>query len=397
MAITERTAPTIDYTMKTQKRVLLALGWQDHRLLNGIATYATEHDWHISAASITKELLIPWGWDGDGVLAWLAANDELCEFVLSQKKPTVDFSLRRPNLPFAHVAMDHQKCAAMVAEHFLRRGFMNFLYYSDLDNWTYRERGDGFVEALREHGHECAWIKWHTHKSYREGRGEWTERRSWLAATLKKAPKPLAVFTGHGVLTMELLEVCEMSGISVPSEVALVGIEDDLLLPQAIQHSITSVDLNFEELGYQGAAWLDRIMRGGEFPPHPVRIPPTRLNPRQSTDITAVSHEELAKALRFIASHFSESIDIDMVARNVGMSRRALHEAFIDSMGQTPGEVLRTTRMEQAKSLLCDTNLKVEAVAFASGYQSVNSFFIAFKRHCGSPPAEFRKQARRAR
>lgn len=37
--------------MKKQKNVILALGWHDQRLLNGIGTYATKHNWHISEAS----------------------------------------------------------------------------------------------------------------------------------------------------------------------------------------------------------------------------------------------------------------------------------------------------------------------------------------------------------
>ncbi|MES2438770.1 MAG: DNA-binding transcriptional regulator [Verrucomicrobiota bacterium] len=383
--------------MKKQKNVILALGWHDHRLLNGIATYATEHNWHISAASITKELVIPWGWNGDGVLAWLAGNEELCEFVLSLKKPTVDFSLRRANLPFAHVAQDHQECARMAAEHFLRRGFKNFIFYSDSANWTSEERGGGFVKILREEGHDCTWLKWHDHKSYRKGRGEWSERRAWLSSKLRQAEKPLAVFTANGTLAVEVLEVCEMTGIPVPSDVALVGIEDDLLLPQSTQRPITAVEPNFEELGYQGAACLDRLMAGGAIPEAPIRVAPSRVIARQSTEITAVSHEGLAKALRFIAEHFSESIDIDHVARNVGMSRRGLHQAFIDNLQRTPGEHLRDTRLENARRLLSETDSKVESVALASGYPSVNSFFIAFKQSSGMPPAEFRKFSRRGR
>ncbi|MES2920339.1 MAG: DNA-binding transcriptional regulator [Verrucomicrobiota bacterium] len=383
--------------MKKQKNVILALGLHDHRLLRGITTFASEHDWHISAASITKELVIPWGWNGDGVLTWLAGSDELCDFVLSVKKPTVDFSLRRATLPFAHVALDHLACAEMAAEHFLRRGFKNFLFYSDSENWTFEERGSGFVNLLVEQGYECTWLKWHTHKSYRKGRGEWSERRAWLVSKLKHAPKPLAVFTANGTLAVEIMEVCEMTGITIPEEVALIGIEDDLLLPQNTHLPITAVEPNFEELGYQGAAWLDRLMRGAKIPERPIRIPPSCIIPRQSTDITAVSHEGLAKALRFIATNFNGNIDIDAVARHAGMSRRALHQAFTENLGRTPGELLRTTRIENAKTLLSETTNKVESVAVASGYPSVNSFFIAFKQHCGMPPAEFRKQARRGK
>ena len=380
---------------KKQKNIILALGWHDHRLLNGIAAYATEHNWHISAASITKELTIPWGWDGDGVLAWLAGSDELCDFVCALKKPTVDFSLRRANLPFMHVAQDHLACARMAAEHFVRRGFKNYLFYSDSENWTFEERGDGFIRILAEEGLQCEWLKWHKHKLYRKERGEWSSRRVWLATQLRKAKKPLAVFTANGTLAVEVLEVCEASQIAIPRDVALIGIEDDLLLPQTTQRPITAVEPNFEELGYQGAAWLDRLMRGFSPPDFPVRVLPSRIISRQSTDITAVSHEGLAKALRFISIKFRENIDIDQVARHAGMSRRGLHQAFVDNLGRTPGEHLRSTRIEHAKSLLCETDQKVESVAEASGYASLNSFFITFKQACGMPPAEYRKHARR--
>lgn len=378
-----------------QRNVLLALGWHDHRLLNGIATYAAEHNWHLSAASITKELVIPWGWNGDGVLAWLAGNEELCDFVVSLKKPTVDFSLRRPNLPFAHVAHDHLACARMAAEHFLRRGLRNFVFYSDSANWTSEERGNGFVKVVGEQGHDCTWLKWHEHKSFRKGRGEWSERRTWLATRLRRLERPVAVFTANGTLAVEVLEVCEMAGIPVPREVAIIGIEDDLLLPQSTQRPITAVEPNFEELGYKGSGCLDTLMRGGSIPEDVVRVPPSGVIARQSSEITEVRHEGLAKALRFIASRFAGRIDIDHVAKHAGMSRRALHQAFIANLNTTPGEYLRTTRIEHAKRLLSETDgILVEAVATASGYPSINSFFIAFKQSCGVSPGEFRKICR---
>ena len=36
------------------RNVLLALGWYDHRLLQGIATYASEHRWHLAAGGVPR-------------------------------------------------------------------------------------------------------------------------------------------------------------------------------------------------------------------------------------------------------------------------------------------------------------------------------------------------------
>ncbi len=70
---------------RRQKRVLIALGWYDYRLHSGIEKYAQEHGWYLSA-NLAREKVIPWGWEGDGILAWLGAGDDLAEFVQSRKK-----------------------------------------------------------------------------------------------------------------------------------------------------------------------------------------------------------------------------------------------------------------------------------------------------------------------
>jgi len=131
-------------TSKTrQRRVLVALGWYDYRLHRGVEKYAQEHGWHLSS-NLAREKVIPWGWNGDGILAWLGAGDDLAEFVVRSHKPTVDFSFRRPHLKFPRVLEDHAHAAQLVAEHFLIRGFSNFLFYSDTKKLVLRRARRGF-------------------------------------------------------------------------------------------------------------------------------------------------------------------------------------------------------------------------------------------------------------
>ena len=380
-----------------QKNVLVALGWFDHRLLQGIATYATENRWHLAAHSIIHEKVIPWGWEGDGVLAWLAAGDDLAHFVASVKKPVVDFSLRRPHLPFAHVVQDHARTGQLVAEHFLARGLRRFCFYSDSENWSQVERGEGFTGALAAAGQQCEWLRWREDSLQGSARSQWLRRREWLLAHLKAAEKPVALFAANGTLAIEVQELCEDAGIRVPAEVAIVGIDDYLLSVGATNRSVSGVDTNLEEQGYQGAALLDRMMRGAKVPANPVRIAPAGVIARKSSDILAVNHDGVARGLRFIAEHFGDTISVEDVARAAGMSRRGLHQAFCEHVGCTPGEKIRDVRLALARGLLASTEDKIESVARQSGYPNINTFFIAFRKAEKTTPAEFRKVARRAR
>jgi len=127
-------------------RVMLAMGWYEQRVHQGIANYALKAGWHL-CTDVTKEKIIPWGWEGDGILAWLGMDEDLTRFVLEAKLPTVDFSYRRPELRFPRVLCEHAASAKLVAEHFLVRGFTNFMFYSAKDNWAFEEDGKAFVET----------------------------------------------------------------------------------------------------------------------------------------------------------------------------------------------------------------------------------------------------------
>jgi LacI family transcriptional regulator len=378
-------------SMKSPRNVLLALGWYDHRLLQGIATYASEHRWHLASHSIIHEKVIPWGWDGDGILAWLGAGDDLADFVRKADKPTVDFSLRRRDTPFAHVVQDHAKTGELVAEHFIERGMTRFCFFSDTENWSQVERGEAFTEALRRRGLACAHLRWQPKGKRGTAQDEWQRRRDWLMTCLKEAPKPLAIFAANGTLAVELRELCEEAGLHVPTQVAIVGIDDYLLSVGAIKKYVSGVDTNLEEQGYRGAELLDRLMRGEKAPLEPIRIQPAGVITRMSSDILATGHEGVIRALHHITDHFAGSLGVKELAAIAHMSERGLRQAFVKHVGCTPGDRLRTVRIDSAKRLLAGSTEKIESISHRCGYPNLNSFFAAFRRTENMTPAEYRR------
>lgn len=377
-----------------RRRVLLAMGWYDYRLHRGIAKYAEEHGWHL-CPDTTKEKIIPWGWEGDGILAWLGAGDDLAEFVSKAEKPTVDFSFRRPQLPFPRALVDHVAVAQLAAEHFLQRGLKHFRFFSDADNWAFEENGHAFVKAIENAGHACTWLRWHRSPKFTRGRFQWKHKRRWLADELSRAPKPLGVFAATDDHAVEVLEACEDTGLSVPEQVSIIGVDNSLLGVEAMHTPISSIDTNLELLGYRGAALLDDLMQGRPAPTEPIRIAPKGLIARKSSDLVAVQHPGVAKSLRFLLEHCHEPIGVDDLARVAAMSRRALHQAFLDHLGRPPGAELHRVRIERAKKLLAESDQKLEAIAEMCGYQSANSLWVSFKQTTGVSPKEYRESLRR--
>lgn len=377
-------------SLRTQKRVLLVMGWYDYRLHRGIAKYAEQHGWHL-CPDTTKERVIPWGWEGDGILAWLGAGDDLAEYVTQARKPTVDFSFRRPHLRFPRVLVDHEAVARLAAEHYLSRGLTDFCFYSDSDNWAFEENGQAFVKAVEASGHSCNWLRWHRSSKFTQGRVQWKRKRRWLAEELARANKPLGVFAATDDHAVEVLEACGDMDLSVPERVSIIGVDNSLLGVDGMRMPISSIDTNLESVGYRGAATLDEIMAGRKVPAV-LRVPPQGLIARRSSDLIAIGHEGVAKSLRFLLDHGFEPIGVDDLARAAGMSRRALHQAYIEHLGRTPGAELHRIRIDLAKKLLAEPGQRLDEIPKRCGYLSENGFWVSFKQATGVSPRQYRER-----
>ena len=132
-------------------------------------------------------------------------------------------------------------------------------------------------------------------------------------------------------------------------------------------------------------------MAGKPVPKDPVRIPAFGVVVRKSSDILTIKHTGVARSLRHIWEHSHEPICVKDLVGVAAMSRRGLHKAFMEHLGRTPGQELQRVRIEHAKKLLAESNLKIEALAEMAGYQSANSFCIAFKRVTGMSAKQFRE------
>lgn len=88
---------------------------------------------------------------------------------------------------------------------------------------------------------------------------------------------------------------------------------------------------------------------------------------------------------------------ISSLAKEVGVSRSALAQRFNLFLGEPPMKYLTDWRMRLAAKSLTTTSRSMLEIALEVGYDSEAAFSRAFKRHYGSPPAQYRKSSRAVR
>lgn len=99
--------------------------------------------------------------------------------------------------------------------------------------------------------------------------------------------------------------------------------------------------------------------------------------------------QNLDKLTRLIDERMDRHIDIDMLAREMGMSRRKLFDFVKNNTGKSIIEYIRSYRLSTAAKLLFETNLTVLEVMDKVGIESQSYFVKSFKKEFGDTPADF--------
>ena len=386
-----------------RRSVLLLLGFYNVRLHQGIARYAHEADWVLDDTYVSAGLVPVW-WDGDGILGLITSPKDVTAARHFPKCPLVDVSqgwisksmparYRASGLGRPRVYYDNARIARLSAEHFLARGFKHIAFLNYGNYWHEVERIPTYQKVIERAGADYHEIEYYRHfppHSARTVQNHLSAQR-WLIQKMRDLPKPLAITVASDNVSMRLFGACDAAGVSVPEEVAILGCDNDPLICEAAPVALSSVDNDWDRIGYEAAQLLDRLMAGKRVPREPVLIPPKGVVPRLSTNILAVPDLKIARAVRFIRERHMEPIGTPEVALAAGLNRRKLERDFRRFLGRSVGDELTRLRIEHGKQLLLETDLKAHEVAAQCGFSSIVHFSNAFRRLTGSRPSHFRR------
>jgi LacI family transcriptional regulator len=189
----------------------------------------------------------------------------------------------------------------------------------------------------------------------------------------------------------QVVELARKARLKIPSDVAVLGVNNDEVLCQMAAVPLSSVDDNGRQTGVEAINILSN-MRDGEKPPDgEVLVPPSGVITRASTEITAVGDAELSTALEIIRREACRGLTVESLLENLGVSRGTIERRFRETLGHTPFQEIRRVRFETARRLLADTRLKVAAVGRRCGYRDAKRFTKEFHAEVGVTPTTWRK------
>ena len=91
----------------------------------------------------------------------------------------------------------------------------------------------------------------------------------------------------------------------------------------------------------------------------------------------------------------NEDLSVDMIAREVGLSRVHLHRRMKELTNQTPHAFIRNTRLQYAEKLLSHSNKTISDIMFTCGFSNPASFSTMFKNLYGSSPRDYMQAHRK--
>lgn len=362
-------------------------------ILRGISRYVHEsagwwlyHEPHGLDESVPRWLK---RWRGDGIIARIQSR-RMADAIAACGVPTVDVLGAVPDLPFPVVHVNNISIARLAAGHLLDRGLRHFGFFGiEGENWS-EQRYQAFCTAVMSIAAEVALCRVPRDRAETHS---WERAENELARWVGALAKPAGVMVCSDQRGARLLEACRRAAIAVPDEVAVIGVDDDETLCEVCNPPLSSIRAGHAGVGFEAAALLDRLLRGGTPPSAPLLVEPETIVARLSTDMLAVDDAAVGASLRLIREYAHQGLEVEAIARRVGLSRSVLQRRFRAALNRSVHQEIINARVKHARELLIKTRLPLAIVAERAGFRHQEYMGAVFRERVGETPGDVRRHS----
>lgn len=334
------------------------------------------------------EGVVEWAkkWGADAIIAQFSDIDLS---VLNQLNiPIIVQNYKERSSGISNLTGDYFGTGVIAANFFLHKGYKSFAYYGLTDTVWGRERGEGFKKIVSNKGYEV----------YEFNNRKWVPSEKWsfdveqVSRWLLSLPKPIALFACDDYYALQITEVCKMYDISIPEEIAVLGVDNDKLLCNISDPQLSSIELDIENGGYEAGKLLHQFIEKKIIAPVDIIIKPVRIVPRASTERFAVSDRHIEQLLQYIDNNYQNPLSVDELTQITPFSRRVLEKKFKRETGTSVYQYLLDLRIEKFADLLITTDLPLIEAATRSGFTDYKNISRIFTKAKEMTPLQYRKR-----
>jgi LacI family transcriptional regulator len=286
------------------------------------------------------------------------------------------------------VLTNSRRIGEMGANYFIQKGFKNLAFCGFRKMlWSdHREKyftGTARKAGLKTFSNKLTYPKRERFKdSNLERIGQW----------IRQLPKPVGVMACNDSCGKFIIDSCRKASISVPDEVAVLGVDNDDILCDLTYPSLSSISLNTEKGGFDAAALLDKIMKGITVDTQIILIEPVEVQERQSTDIIAVDDKIVSDIINYIKRNSKRLLQVADIINEFDISRKSLYKKFNDNLGTSVYSQIRKIKVEEICRMLVETGRSVKEIAFEFGFYNVDHIARFFRKEKGLTPSQYRNE-----
>ena len=366
------------------------------KLLKGIINYSVNKEqWTICRMPPAyKSMLgipgvVKWAkdWGADAVIGQFEETDEVELFAKNGIVAVAqDFKKRFSKIP--NITADYIGTGKMAARFYIERGFRNFAFFGFNHVCWSDERYEGFRREIVSAGFGDSLFAY----NMQDIDHLWYYERESLTSWLKSLPKPIGIMACDDNQGNNLVEACHTSGIKIPSEVSIMGVDNDELLCTLGSTPLSSIHVDIEDGGYRTAQMIEHRVLNPDAPIQDVVLRPVKIVGRISTAAFATDDVQIQKAVQFIHQNVQKKISVNDVVKEVALSRRLLERRFKSVTSQTLYQYISDLKIKKFAELLVDTDDQVTNLAISMGESDTKSISRRFKQIYGCSPNEWREK-----
>lgn len=369
-----------------------------HNLLQGILKYAKEKAgdaWVVCRMPPSYkdqygiEGVLQWAknWKANAIIGRFNNNEDVNLFAQNGITAVAqDFKQRFTGIP--NITSDYKLTGTMAAHFFLERGFKHFAFYGYENTIWSDERCEGYYNSIERAGYAQHFYAY----TNQQLETLWYYDTTPLVSWLRSLPPHTALFCCDDNQGNKITEVCKFSGIRIPQDIAVLGVDNDQMICELSDPPLSSIHLDIKRGGYAAAELIDRLMQHPQTPRRDIIIQPTTIISRASTNIYATDDQLIGKTLDYIHKNLYTPLRVNHLLKMLPLSRRLLEIRFKQVTGKTIYSYILDNRMELFARLLQETSKPINELAIEMGFNNYGNLTRQFKRikHC--TPTEYRKQ-----